>query len=85
MLWRPCHENVKKRHEKWCRGKCYASYKNISFSYGRDFWVEELKKDLNRVFENHAKNADVLSPNGITCTNNPFNIVASQVLKIHII
>ena len=28
--------------------------------YGRDFCGEELKKDLNRVFEKHAKNANAL-------------------------
>ena len=29
-----------------------------------------IKKYLNRIFEKHAKNVDVLSPNGSTCAMN---------------
>ena len=35
------------------------------------------KKDLNRVFETHAKNADALSPNGSTFANESFKLVAA--------
>ena len=61
-----------------------ASYKHKSLPYGRDLCGEELKKDLNRVFEKHAKNADALSPNGSTCANESFNLlVASKAPKMH--
>ena len=33
------------------------------------------KKDLNRVFETHAKNADALSTNGSTFANESFKLV----------
>ena len=32
------------------------------------------KKDLHRVFETHAKNADALSPNGSTFVNESFKL-----------
>ena len=35
------------------------------------------KKDLNRVFETHAKNADALSPNGSTFANESFKLVVA--------
>ena len=35
------------------------------------------KKDLNRVFETHAKNADALSPNGSTFDNESFKLVVA--------
>ena len=56
-----CFRDHKKCNEKWCIGKLDASYKHKSLPYGRDLCGEELKKDLNSVFEKDAKNADALT------------------------
>ena len=64
-----CFADHERCDEKWCSGKCDASYKRKSLPYGRDLCRDELKKDLNWVFEKHAKNADALSPNGSTSAN----------------
>ena len=43
-----------------------------------------IKKDLNQVFEKHAKNADVLIPNGSICANESFSLaVALKAPKMH--
>ena len=39
--------------------------------------MEELK-DLNQVFEKHAKNADAVGPNGSTCASESFNLVVAS-------
>ena len=79
-----CFGDREKCNEKWCSGKFEASYKHKSLPYGRDLCGEKLKKDLNRFFEKHAKNADALSPNGSTCANESFNLlVASKAPKMH--
>ena len=52
--------------------------------YGRDLCGEELKKDLNPIFEKHAKNTDALSPNECICANESLNLVfASKAPKMH--
>ena len=52
--------------------------------YGRDLCGEALKKDLNRVFEKHAENADAPSRKRSTYANESFNLVAeSRPPKMH--
>ena len=52
--------------------------------YGRDLCGEGLKKDLNRVFEKHAENADAPSRKRSTYANESFNLVAeSRPPKMH--
>ena len=52
--------------------------------YGRDLCGEGLKKDLNRVFEKHAENADAPSPKRSTYVNESLNLVVeSRPPKMH--
>ena len=44
--------------EKWCSAKFDSTYKQKSLPYGKDLCGEELKNNLNWVFEKHAKNAE---------------------------
>ena len=79
-----CFGDNEKYNEKWCSGKLDASYKHKSLPYGRNLCGDGLKKDLNRIFEEHAKNATALSPNESTSTNESFNlVVVSKEPKMH--
>ena len=43
-----------------------------------------IKKDLDRVYDKHSKNADVRSPNVNTCPNeSPNLVVASKATKMY--
>ena len=50
-----CFGDHEKCDEKWCSENFDASYKHKLLPYARDLLGEEFKKDLNRIFEKHAK------------------------------
>ena len=50
-----CFGDDEECDKNWCSGKFDARYNHKPLSYGRDLWEKEIKKDLNQVFEKHAK------------------------------
>ena len=58
-------------------------YEHATLPYGRDLTDLNLKKDLNKIFENFADRSEELASSGLTQANEAINsIVGSKALKI---